>query len=87
MDTTALGWAAVRLGAGRRTKGEAIDPAVGFVMPVQVGDRLPAGAVLATVHANDPAKLAQAQADILAAIEWTDQDVPPLPHLYETVQG
>lgn len=87
MDTTALGWAAVRLGAGRRTKGEAIDPAVGFVMPVQVGDRLPAGAVLATVHANDPAKLAQAQADILAAIEWTDQDVPPLPHLYETVEG
>lgn len=87
LDTGALGWAAVHLGAGRAVKGEAIDHAVGLVMPVKVGDWLPAGAELATIHANDPARLAAARQAILAAITWSAEPVPPLPHIYETITG
>lgn len=87
MDTGRLGWAAVHLGAGRQKKGEAIDYGVGFVMPVKVGDFVPAGAPLATIHANTPAQLDQARQEIWEAIQWSSRPVPPLPHLYQTIKG
>ncbi|MFQ5399018.1 MAG: thymidine phosphorylase [Anaerolineae bacterium] len=86
MDTAAIGWACVRLGAGRLVKEDDIDYAVGLVMPRKIGDRLHAGETLAVLHANDPAKLAQARKEILAAITWSDEAVSPLPHLYGTVE-
>ncbi len=85
MDTEALGWTAVHLGAGRLQKGEAIDHAVGFVLPVKVGDYVEAGQPLGVIHANDPAKLAEARASLLAALHWSHEPVAPLPHLYEVV--
>ncbi len=87
MDTEALGWTAVRLGAGRLTKNAPIDPAVGFVMRAQVGDFVRAGEPVAVVHANSAAKLQEATSSILAALTWSDQQVPPLPHVYETIIG
>ncbi|MDX1687553.1 MAG: thymidine phosphorylase [Candidatus Promineifilaceae bacterium] len=87
MDAGALGWAVVRLGGGREQKGQAIDHAVGFVMPVEVGDYLRAGEELATVHAADEAALAGAREAILAAITWSDEPVDALPHFYGTIRG
>jgi pyrimidine-nucleoside phosphorylase len=86
LDTGALGWAAVYLGAGRQKKGDAIDHAVGFVMPVKVGDYVAAGADLAIVHARREADLAEARAAILAAITWSEEPVAPLPHVYDVLE-
>jgi pyrimidine-nucleoside phosphorylase len=85
IDTRAIGWCSVRLGAGRFVKEDKIDYAVGLIMPVKVGDKIEAGDVLARIHANDAAKLAQAKEEVLAAIEWAERPVEPLPHFYGTV--
>jgi pyrimidine-nucleoside phosphorylase len=86
IDTTAIGWASVRLGAGRLVKEDKLDYAVGLVLPHDVGARLEAGQPLGEIHANDPGKLAQAQEEVLAAITWSDEPVEPLPHFYGVVE-
>jgi pyrimidine-nucleoside phosphorylase len=48
---TEIGEAALRLGAGRVRKGDAIDHAVGLVCSAKRGDRVETGAPLAEVHA------------------------------------
>jgi pyrimidine-nucleoside phosphorylase len=52
--TTDVGLAALHLGAGRVTKEDAIDHAVGLVCLAKRGDRVEAGQPLAEVHASDP---------------------------------
>ncbi len=52
MDTTALGDASQRLGAGRLQKEDVIDPAVGVVMAVELGDYVEEGQPLAVLHVN-----------------------------------
>lgn len=86
IDTAAVGWASVRLGAGRMVKEDKIDHAVGLVLPYDVGAKLEAGQSLGQIHANDPDKLAQAQTEVLAAITWSDEPVEPLPHFYGLVE-
>ena len=56
MDTSELGWASVNLGGGRRVKSDTIDPAVGFMLTVKIGDYISSGQVIGTVHANDHEK-------------------------------
>jgi pyrimidine-nucleoside phosphorylase len=51
--TTAVGLAALHLGAGRVRKDDAIDHAVGVVCLAKRGDRVEAGQPLAEVHARD----------------------------------
>lgn len=85
MDTTAIGWANVRLGAGRLVKSDKIDHAVGMILPTKVGEQLEAGHILGEIHANDFEKLATAREELLAAITWSDEPVEPLPHFYGTV--
>src|SRR5206468_14976 len=50
IDTFALGELSVSIGAGRRSKEQSIDPRVGFLFQVRVGDAVEAGAPLATLH-------------------------------------
>lgn len=85
IDATAVGWAAVHLGAGRLRKGDVIDHSVGFVMPIKVGDQVAAGAPICTIYANDTARLEEAHEAILQAITWSDAPVAPLPHFYGVV--
>ena len=87
MNTSALGWAAVHLGAGRQKKSEEIDHAVGFVMPVKVGAHLQARGPLATIHARSQEQALQAEKEMLAALRWSQDPVETLPHFYGTVQG
>jgi len=49
-----IGRAIVELGGGRRTLEDAIDPAVGFVIPVKPGDSVAEGEPLASVFARNP---------------------------------
>jgi pyrimidine-nucleoside phosphorylase len=56
LGALAVGIAALELGAGRRTKADEIDHAVGVVCRTKRGDRVASGDVLAEVHArNDDA--------------------------------
>ena len=52
-----VAWAALALGAGRATKDDVIDHAVGIEVHAKVGDAVAAGDLLMTVHANDDGRL------------------------------
>jgi pyrimidine-nucleoside phosphorylase len=73
-----VGIAALELGAGRRTKEDSIDHAVGIVCRAKRGDRVEAGDVLAEIHAGDDASADAAAAAVLAAYELGD--TPPRAH-------
>jgi pyrimidine-nucleoside phosphorylase len=68
-----VGNAALHLGAGRRTKEDAIDHAVGVVCLRKRGDRVEAGETLAEVHARDDASADEAAREVLTAYEIGDE--------------
>ena len=82
-----LGIAASELGAGREKKGDPIDLAVGLKVYVKVGDRVAAGAPLATIYANDTVKLAACRDRLTSAITYSPTPVEPLPLFYDTLYG
>ncbi|MBI9103823.1 MAG: thymidine phosphorylase [Spirochaetales bacterium] len=53
MQTYNLGMSALLLGAGRTTKDDIVDPAVGYWMKKRLGDEVKAGDVLAEFHVGD----------------------------------
>jgi pyrimidine-nucleoside phosphorylase len=76
LGAIAVGSAALHLGAGRRTKEDIIDHAVGIVCRRKRGDEVAAGELLAEVHAQNEASAAEAVRAVLAAYELGD-DQPP----------
>jgi len=75
LDALAVGIAALELGAGRRTKADSIDHAVGIVCRAKRGTGVAAGDVLAEIHAADEASARVAEQATLAAYEIGD--TPP----------
>jgi pyrimidine-nucleoside phosphorylase len=75
-----VGRAVVELGGGREQKSDQIDHSVGVVVHAKVGDHVPTGAPLFTLHASDEQRLAAARERVLAAHEFTQEPVarPPL---------
>jgi pyrimidine-nucleoside phosphorylase len=71
-----IGNAAVHLGAGRRTKEDTIDHAVGIVCLRKRGDRVAAGEPLAQIHAATDVA-AEAVADGVAAAYTIAEEAPP----------
>ncbi len=86
MDAAAIGMASVELGAGRAKIGDPIDYAVGLIVHRKVGDAANASEPLFAIHADDEAKLAAAEKRLLAAVEWSDKAVEPLPLFYGVVE-
>jgi pyrimidine-nucleoside phosphorylase len=80
VDAEAVGRTAVALGAGRRRKGDPIDPSVGIVLRAKVGDRLEEGKPIGEVHARDEKFAAAAAASVNAALTVSDArpERPPL---------
>ena len=76
VDALAVGIAALELGAGRRTKADTIDHAVGVVCFAKRGDTVLAGDDLAEVHARDEASAAAAAEAVLAAYVIADEAPP-----------
>ena len=68
-----VGIAALELGAGRRTKTDAIDHAVGVLCFAKRGDAVLAGDDLAEIHARDTVSAERAAAAVLAAYEIGDE--------------
>ncbi|MBN2604897.1 MAG: pyrimidine-nucleoside phosphorylase [Bacilli bacterium] len=52
INALAIGVAAMKLGAGRETKEDVIDPNVGIVLEKKIGDQVKSGEVLAVVYNN-----------------------------------
>jgi pyrimidine-nucleoside phosphorylase len=71
-----VGIAALELGAGRRTKDDPIDHAVGVLCFAKRGDTVFAGDDLAEIHARDDASADTAAAAVLAAYELGDEAPP-----------
>jgi pyrimidine-nucleoside phosphorylase len=84
MATEDIGLASGALGAGRRRKGDPIDPAVGIVVRCKIGDRLEVGQPIGQVHARDDEDAGAAERRVLDALELRDGDVdpPPLVHTW-----
>ena len=82
-----VGWATLALGAGRATKDDEIDHAVGIEVHANVGDAVSSGDLLMTVHANDENRL-QAALDLLAeAVTFSVDPVARLPLFHGVIEG
>jgi pyrimidine-nucleoside phosphorylase len=80
-----IGTAALELGAGRRTKDDEIDHAVGIVCTRKRGDSVAAGDVLAEIHARDDASAARAAQEVVSAYELADEPPPARPLLLDVL--
>lgn len=87
VDAEALGRAAMRLGAGRETAGQPVDPAVGLVLCKKPGEPVRRGDPLAVVHARTPAEAAVAEAMVSAACTLGPQPPPREPLILDAVDG
>ena len=80
-----VGLAALRLGAGRRTKDDDIDHAVGVLCLKKRGDAVDPGDVVAQVHASDDESAARAADEVLAAYAFADDAPAARPIVLETI--
>jgi pyrimidine-nucleoside phosphorylase len=80
VDARSIGVASVRLGAGRRTKEDDIDPAVGFDVCVAIGDHVDVGDPLIHVDYRSEDRRDHAIAALQSAIEIAD-GLPTTPDL------
>ncbi len=80
-----VGVAALHLGAGRRTKDDVIDHAVGIVCLKKRGDAVAAGEPVARIHARDEASAAEAEQEYLAALLLADEPPTRRPVLLEVL--
>jgi pyrimidine-nucleoside phosphorylase len=71
MDTEEIGYAAMLLGAGRATKDDTIDLAVGIWMSRRIGDEIKAGDKLAVFHVNNETNLDEAMRRFEGALKIT----------------
>ncbi len=81
--------AAVDIGAGRRKKEDAIDPAAGFIFHKNVGDAVRSGEPLVTLQGNDERKLEEARQRLRQAMRISKKPVtkPRLIHYYADKNG
>jgi pyrimidine-nucleoside phosphorylase len=71
MDTTALGWAVQRTGAGREKAGEPVDPHAGILFHARRGARVEKGQPFATIYATTEAMLLEPVAILKEAIHFS----------------
>ncbi|SHF28454.1 thymidine phosphorylase [Desulfofundulus australicus DSM 11792] len=81
-----IGRAAMLLGAGRKTREDTIDPAVGVVVHKKVGDRVGRGDALATLHINSRENLALVRQLVAGAFHLSTV-APPARELVYSVIG
>jgi pyrimidine-nucleoside phosphorylase len=87
IGASAIGLAALRLGAGRAAKDDPIDHAVGIRCLRKRGDAVEEGAPLAEVHARDETGAATAVDEVAAAYGIAAEAPPAQPLLIDVVRG
>ena len=83
--TTAVGLAALHLGAGRVRKEDAIDHAVGVVCLAKRGDRVEPGSPIAEVHARDEESAERAVDEVTAAYSILEEEPERRPIVLEVL--
>ncbi|MBP2649784.1 MAG: pdp [Firmicutes bacterium] len=69
VDTAAIGYSAMILGAGREYKGQKIDLGAGLVMKCRIGDYIRQGDVVAELYTNNSARIKEAADKVIQAVQ------------------
>lgn len=85
IDALMIGEAAMLLGAGRITKEDPIDPAVGIYLHKKVGDKLTKGDIIATIYSNG-IKTEEATQMVLGAYLLNESEVKTKPIIIKTIK-
>ena len=75
----------MEIGAGRKVKADTIDHRVGFVLHAKIGDRVAAGAKLATIHAAGEYSASNIEPVIRRAFAISAREVEPPPVVMEVI--
>ena len=86
MQAELIGRAAQVLGAGRATKEDTIDPAVGLVMHKRVGDAIQKGEAICTLYVNDETNLDDAMETMLEAVNIGPKPDRVSPMVYDVIR-
>ena len=85
-DAQRIGEASCILGAGRKTKDDAIDYAAGITLHRKPGDHVKTGEELAVLYTNDEKTLAPARELLLDALTWGEEAPAPQPLILGVVE-
>lgn len=85
VDTAEIGHAIAAIGGGRVRIDDLIEPTVGFVAQVKIGDQVEAGTALGQVYCRDEGKAREAAARIQFSYEVGDQPLSEIPQLVKEV--
>lgn len=80
-----LGRIAMELGAGRATKEENVDLAVGIVLNKKRGDKVSEGEVIAYIHADHKERISKAKTDILDNYTINETQGTEMPLIYDII--
>lgn len=86
IESDRVGISAMKLGGGRETKESAIDLSVGILINKKVGDSVKKGEKIATLYANDNAKLEAALSELEQSYSYSQTPVER-PELIKTIIG
>jgi thymidine phosphorylase len=86
LDARAVGVAAWRLGAGRARKEDPVSPSAGVVCLAKPGDFVHQGAPVLELHADDPDRLAAAEAALSAALDIGPEPPTSRPLLIDRIE-
>jgi pyrimidine-nucleoside phosphorylase len=85
VKTAEIGHAIAAIGGGRVRIDDAIDPTVGFIAEIKIGDQIGVGAPLGTVYCRQESKAKEAAQRIQTAYEIDDQSPKEIPQLMREV--
>jgi pyrimidine-nucleoside phosphorylase len=85
VNTAEIGHAIAAIGGGRVRIDDRIDPTVGYMAQVKIGDRINAGESIGTIYCSDDSKAREAASRIQAAYQIADQPPLELPLLLREV--
>ncbi len=84
--TESIGHAAGTLGAGRRRKGDEIDPSVGIELTAKLGDEVPAGELIGRVYARSENDAERAERAVRDALRWSREAAAAPELVYEVLE-
>lgn len=85
VNTTEIGHAIAAIGGGRVRIDDVVDPTVGLITDVKIGDRVDSNGSLGTIYCRDQSKAEEAARRIQAAYEVGDQPPTEIPQLMREV--
>ena len=85
IDAKEVGESSVEVGAGRSKKDDRIDPAVGIMVRVKIGDYVEPGATLFEVHVNERNSFDKVFEKLKNSVEFMDEPVEPPPCFWDVL--